>query len=143
MEKAWKGITQESVTVSTSSNSGLCGYNFKMGESYLVYTYGEYSTSICSRTRQASGADEDLLALGEPSFTTVTGTIGLAPKFLVLGGTVSDLAIQQVVVDGVALPVVDGKFLATVAVAGGKQSILIVAGDAPAIRTRMIAVEVQ
>lgn len=44
--------------------SGTCHYQFRAGETYLVYAWktndGRLSTSICSRTRPLSEAEEDL-----------------------------------------------------------------------------------
>jgi hypothetical protein len=47
---------------------GDCGYNFQVGETYLVYATGDeespvLSTSACSRTRRLSDAGEDLAYL--------------------------------------------------------------------------------
>lgn len=64
----YKGAKAKKVTVRTATNSAACGYGFTKGEVYLVYCYGKaesLSTGICSRTRRASEAKEDLAVLGE------------------------------------------------------------------------------
>ncbi|MCG8584203.1 MAG: hypothetical protein MI757_05775 [Pirellulales bacterium] len=64
----YKGVKGKKVAVSTSSSSAACGYGFTKGEVYLVYCYGKpesLRTNICTRTRRASQAKEDLEALGE------------------------------------------------------------------------------
>lgn len=67
VEKIWKGISDKTVVVSTGMGGGDCGYEFKEGERYFVYAYGENSlgVGICSRTKLLSAAGDDLSALGE------------------------------------------------------------------------------
>jgi hypothetical protein len=63
----FKGVKTEHVVVRTSASSASCGYGFTEGEVYLVYCTGEadkLSTNLCSRTREASRAAEDLKELG-------------------------------------------------------------------------------
>jgi hypothetical protein len=72
----WKGIAEKNVVVHTASDSAACGFNFEVGESYLVYAYrtGEegakdrtLATNICTRTRLAGdGAKDDIAELGPP-----------------------------------------------------------------------------
>ena len=66
--KSWKGADKRIVSVFTGSNSASCGYGFKKGRTYLVYTggtpQGRLSTSICSRTKRLNKAGEDLRVLG-------------------------------------------------------------------------------
>jgi hypothetical protein len=68
VDKAWKGVDKRIVSVFTGSDSAACGYGFKRGRTYLVYTggspQGQFSTSICSRTKRLNKAREDLRALG-------------------------------------------------------------------------------
>lgn len=63
----WKGDLDPEVTVTTVSNSAMCGYgNFSVGQSYLVYAYGEHmGTSLCSRTADilSSSAQKDVATL--------------------------------------------------------------------------------
>jgi hypothetical protein len=65
----WKGPETSRVRVSTGGGDGDCGYHFIAGIEYLVFAHRGVSdslqTSICSRTKQASGeAVDDLKALG-------------------------------------------------------------------------------
>src|SRR3712207_1240946 len=50
VERVWKGVEKEIVSVFTSPISSACGYSFKKGSTYLVYAYGneqgKLSTSI-------------------------------------------------------------------------------------------------
>jgi hypothetical protein len=65
--RAWKGVTTESIELSTANNSAACGYEFTPGQSYLVYAdeeNGALAVSLCSRTQPMSEAGQDLEALG-------------------------------------------------------------------------------
>jgi len=71
----WKGPETHRIQVATGGGDGDCGYHFIAGVEYLVFAHRGASdtlqTSICSRTKQASGeAVDDLKALG--SGTPVT-----------------------------------------------------------------------
>lgn len=66
----WKGVTVKEVEITTGLDSGMCGVDLIIGEDYLIYAReygGELHTDICTRTRAAEYASEDLAALGEPS----------------------------------------------------------------------------
>ena len=72
VERSWKGAKCGEVTVVTSADSAACGYDFQVGQSYLVYAErqkGKLNASLCSRTSLTSQAAEDLAALGEPATT--------------------------------------------------------------------------
>jgi hypothetical protein len=62
VEKSWKLIRKDEVMVFTVNTSNLCGFPFRVGESYLVYARGgnKLSTDICTRTTLLMGAKEDL-----------------------------------------------------------------------------------
>ena len=65
----WKGPEASHLYVATGGGDGDCGYHFIAGIEYLVFAHRGASdslqTSICSRTKQASGeAVDDLKALG-------------------------------------------------------------------------------
>lgn len=73
VETVWKGVDKTTIRISTASHSDACGYSFKEGNSYLVYAYGnaeDLSTSICSRTRRLSDAQDDLRELGKGKTST-------------------------------------------------------------------------
>lgn len=53
--KSWKGGSAKEITVTTGKDSAMCGFNFEVGKTYLVYAHGkadELSTTICSRTAE-------------------------------------------------------------------------------------------
>jgi hypothetical protein len=63
VEKSWKLIEKDVVTVLTSDTSSMCGFTFKKGKRYLVYAHehrNEFSTDICTRTNLFMEAKEDL-----------------------------------------------------------------------------------
>lgn len=73
VEETWKGVSESQVIITTGSGGGDCGYEFQVGQEYLVYAtestmYGdkaELVTVICDRTTGLSAAQEDLTVLGE------------------------------------------------------------------------------
>jgi len=69
VEEAWKGVTFQTLAITTGPTGGMCGYEFKKGEQYIVYANGDneqtLSTSICTRTNKLIFAHEDLKELGE------------------------------------------------------------------------------
>lgn len=67
VEKIWKGKLSREVNIFTGRGGGDCGYQFEVGESYLVYASGaneSLSTTICQRTARRSG-NGDLKHLGK------------------------------------------------------------------------------
>ena len=64
LNQAYKGIEGTEVQVITGLGGGDCGYGFRLGEKYLVYAFrnqdNKLHTSICTRTRPLSEAEEDL-----------------------------------------------------------------------------------
>ena len=64
VEKRVRGTLGATVDVRTGNGGGDCGFDFKIGERYVVYAYrhtdGSLGTGICSRTRRAAEAAEDL-----------------------------------------------------------------------------------
>jgi hypothetical protein len=72
VEKWWKGGEAAELKVSTHKNGATCGYAFKQGGKYLIYTGAEdknktLRVSLCSRTRTEKQAemDGDFKELGE------------------------------------------------------------------------------
>ncbi|RBW68044.1 hypothetical protein [Bacillus taeanensis] len=63
----YKGVTEPQVTLYTGMNSAACGFNFTVGEEYLVYATGDgrLQTTLCSRTAELAAANEDLKELGK------------------------------------------------------------------------------
>jgi hypothetical protein len=66
VSEAFSGVEGAEAQVSTGMGGGDCGYSFVKGVSYIVYAYRmggggqRLVTSICTRTRPALGASEDL-----------------------------------------------------------------------------------
>jgi hypothetical protein len=76
VRRVWEGPKTQRIQVATGGGDGDCGYHFIVGMEYLVFARRGASdtlqTSICSRTKQASGeAVDDLKALGPG--TPITG----------------------------------------------------------------------
>jgi hypothetical protein len=79
VHKVWKGPDQSVIEITTALESISCGYEFAVGQSYLVYAYGEengLTVSLCSRTNTISSASEDMQALGESRTTFCQGDSG-------------------------------------------------------------------
>ena len=67
VEQSYLGVAGTEVEVFTGSGGGDCGYDFQIGQRYLVYAYRndhQLYTGICTRTRPFSSANEDLAFLG-------------------------------------------------------------------------------
>jgi hypothetical protein len=63
----WKGQVAQTITLTTPGSSASCGVTFEQGKEYVVYAQvsdGVLSTTLCSRTRPAGDAAEDVAALG-------------------------------------------------------------------------------
>jgi hypothetical protein len=81
--EAFSGVEGTAVQVSTGLGGADCGYGFVKGVSYVVYAHGykgkRLSTGICTRTRPASGAADDLEYLrslaGRPDAVTISGKV--------------------------------------------------------------------
>ena len=58
---AWKGQISSHLVLETWS-TGSCGYDFKIGRKYLVYSHGK-EASICSRTKAAKNASGEMQIL--------------------------------------------------------------------------------
>jgi hypothetical protein len=64
VDEPFRGVNAAQIEVRTGMGGGDCGYEFNLGERYLVYAgfnseNGVYGTSICTRTRSVSEAAED------------------------------------------------------------------------------------
>lgn len=67
VQQVWKGPVGPQLTLSTSSSSASCGYEFVAGEEYIVYANaqeGMLATGLCSRTAPLANAAADVEALG-------------------------------------------------------------------------------
>ena len=73
VRRGWRGVDAERVTVVTGFGGGDCGYDFHVGEPYLVYAT-RYAglpdqplvVGICSRTEELAKAGKDVEELGPP-----------------------------------------------------------------------------
>jgi hypothetical protein len=67
VERSWKGVEEEEVSVLTDSTTESPHY--RVGEKYLVFAGirdGKLFTGNCSRTKRVEYAQEDLQQLGVP-----------------------------------------------------------------------------
>ncbi len=68
-QSSWKGSVSKQITITTASDSAMCGYNFEVGKIYLVYASGanakSLQTGICTRTAELKAAKADVKALGK------------------------------------------------------------------------------
>ncbi|ULL18097.1 hypothetical protein DVH26_28720 [Paenibacillus sp. H1-7] len=86
VQQSWKGTDQTEFVVMTSAGGDTaCGFDFQLGESYLVYAYQtnnanavEWHTSTCSRTKLLAAASDDLAKL--PSGHTPTQQTDLSDQ---------------------------------------------------------------
>lgn len=66
--RQWKGELGSAAQVVSRTSSAACGRNLVIGKVYLIYASkqddGQLTDNLCSRTRLASSADEDLAVLG-------------------------------------------------------------------------------
>ena len=69
LKEFWKGARSEEVIIFTGLGGGDCGYEFEVGQQYLVYAYrhkkNELGTNICQRTNELLDAAQDLKVLGK------------------------------------------------------------------------------
>lgn len=67
VQKQWKGVAGDEIKVFTATICCMCGYNFEVGVSYLVYAYGTEGlwTNTCTRTTPLGDAEKDLKVLGK------------------------------------------------------------------------------
>jgi len=68
VDRAWKGVSNNTITASTPFNSAACGYEFEQGKEYLVYSNSDVVALVvylCSRTQPLDEAASDLAILGE------------------------------------------------------------------------------
>lgn len=65
VETSFLGVSAAEIEVATGLGGGDCGYDFKIGNRYVVYAYksgktGRLVTSICTRTNPLERATEDI-----------------------------------------------------------------------------------
>jgi MYXO-CTERM domain-containing protein len=66
--RQWKGELKPAAQLTSRASSAACGRSLTVGKVYLIYASkqddGQLTDNLCSRTRLASTADEDLAVLG-------------------------------------------------------------------------------
>ncbi len=62
--RVWKGPRWPTLTVETERSEISCGFEFKEGQNYIVYTWEGRRTGLCTRTAPAWMAFADFAALG-------------------------------------------------------------------------------
>jgi len=65
LDEIFRGVEGSEVEVLTGFGGGDCGFGFRQAQQYLVYAYrsesdGKLYTSICTRTKSISDAEDDL-----------------------------------------------------------------------------------
>ena len=90
VEKSWKLIDRQTITLETENRvTGTCG-SFSPGESYLIYAdrlNDTFFVSVSSRTNLVTNAGEDLKVLGEPRISLGSGEFR-SYHILIYGGLV-------------------------------------------------------
>lgn len=74
---SYKGIDKKAyIIVKTAKIDEACGFPFKVGERYIVFTYGDdaFYTSICTRTKLLSEAGDTIALLPPPIFSYLNET---------------------------------------------------------------------
>lgn len=80
--EVYRGQSSQTIRVYTASSSAACGYSFHEGQKYLIYAsaddkLGQLLVSLCSATKPAEYAEEDLTYLRSlPSLTPPSTLIG-------------------------------------------------------------------
>ena len=78
VDQAYLGVAGTEIEVHTGAGGGDCGYNFTIGERYLVYASvynNKLATGMCTRTKPFAQANEDLGFLGNLSWAAPGATI--------------------------------------------------------------------
>ena len=78
VQTVWKGSNYGTMFLTTKRDGSSCGFRFREGETYVVYSHDGSTVNICSRTRRLSDAALDLAELGERRMPA-EGTIAPTP----------------------------------------------------------------
>ena len=78
----WKGPLYETMYLATNKSEDGCGYRFRLGEVYVIYTYDGW-TGLCARNQPLRQATEDLneLGRGRNPISGAKGPIPGTPEF--------------------------------------------------------------
>jgi hypothetical protein len=83
VEEGYRGVSEKTIQVYTNESSAACGFPFQQGERYLVFASktkdAQLAVSLCSATRPAKYAEEDIAYLRSvpslPSTATIMGSV--------------------------------------------------------------------
>lgn len=85
VDRAWRGTIRGTVDVGTGSGHADCGYTFRTGKQYLIYTYrgkdGSLTTSVCSPTKLLDKAAADLAYFKEAEKPSTGGRVYGTARF--------------------------------------------------------------
>ena len=102
VDQSYRGIDGMEAEIATGYGSSDCGYEFRIGGRYLVYAYRYKSTlvtTICSRTKAFTDANEDLAFLGNLSSAAPGATIhGGITRFKRMKTEVASIASDALVI---------------------------------------------
>lgn len=80
VSRAWKGVDQPEIEVSTDIDEVSCGFPFRVARSYLVFADGEAPDSLrahyCGYTHLSIARDPALETLGAPNVEFPSGPAG-------------------------------------------------------------------
>lgn len=110
VSRVWKGPRLPTFTVETERSEISCGYEFKEGRKYIVYTWEGTRTGLCTRTAPAWMAFADFVALGPgqppaPTPAPDTGGGGACSVAASSGGSATDVLALALVAGVIGLGV--------------------------------------
>ena len=84
VDRGWKGPLALLITVLTGTGGSDCGYEFALGQRYLVFATvganGILHTRACSPTQELASAQQYLLGLGKPRIRYAPPDSGSKPR---------------------------------------------------------------
>ena len=105
VREAWKGVETGPVEILSPDSGGMCGFDFKIGTRYLVFSHrrgtdGRLGVTICSLTREYNGFNNDItpflasLSAPPPSGGRVFGSVTHSPGPFSTSSTMAPLEVQ-------------------------------------------------
>jgi hypothetical protein len=70
INRSWKGPALPEMMIRTAQNSAMCGFNFEVGKTYIVYAVGanaDLRTNLCTRTSSSYADAKYLNKIKKPS----------------------------------------------------------------------------
>ncbi|MCR2805542.1 hypothetical protein [Paenibacillus soyae] len=99
VDEVWKGKVAPEIAVTSAESGASCGYEFQVGQPYVVYAYkngDSLDVSLCSRTVPVSAAGQDLAELGSGSVPPRPGAVAESgsgfPWWWIMAGIAAALA---------------------------------------------------